>query len=132
MIIKSITYKDFLGNERTEDFRFHLSSAELAEMELSTSGGMERMLNTIVKTQDTPKLIKIFKDLILRSYGEVSNDGKRFMKSEEMSKAFEESNAYDNLFMELVTDSNKAADFFKGIVPDDISKNVKPAITVNN
>lgn len=132
MIIKSITYKDFLGNERTEDFRFHLSSAELAEMELSTSGGMERMLNTIVKTQDTPKLIKIFKDLILKSYGEVSNDGKRFMKSEEMSRAFEESNAYDVLFMELVTDSNKAADFFKGIVPDDISKNVKPAITVNN
>lgn len=132
MIIKSITYKDFLGNERTEDFRFHLSSAELAEMELSTSGGMERMLNTIVKTQDTPKLIKIFKDLILKSYGEVSNDGKRFMKSEEMSRAFEESNAYDNLFMELVTDSNKAADFFKGIVPDDMKQNVKPAITVNN
>lgn len=136
MLTKTITYKDFLGNERTEDFLFHLSAAELAEMELSTEGGMERMLNTIVKTQNTPALVKIFKELILRAYGEVSPDGKRFIKGEEMRTAFEQSEAYSTLFMELVADSNKAAEFFKKIVPENLGDKVKnsaqPAITVNN
>ena len=117
MYKKTITYTDYNGVERTEDFWFNLSKAELVEMEMSTSGGLAEMIQKIVAAQDAPAIIKVFKDLVLKAYGEKSPDGKRFIKSEEISTAFSQTEAYSNLFMELASDADAASTFVNGIVP---------------
>lgn len=117
MLKKTIAYEDFKGNKREEDFYFNLNKSEITEMELSVSGGMAEMMQNIVKAQDTPALVKIFKEIILKAYGVPSADGRQFEKSEELSRAFSQTNAYSELFMELATDADKAADFINGIVP---------------
>ena len=117
MLKKTITYDDFNGATRTEDFYFNLTEAELMEMELSTAGGLAEMIQKIVAAQDAPAIIKVFKDLVLRAYGEKSADGKRFIKNAEIRDSFEQTNAYSQLFMELATDSDAAAEFVNGIVP---------------
>ena len=124
MLKKTIKYVDYNDEEREEDFYFNLSKAELAEMELSTEGGMEEMINRIMKAKDTPRLVQLFKELILKTYGEKSPDGKRFIKSKELSEAFSQTEAYTNLFMELATNAESAAAFVRGIVPSDIRKNM--------
>ena len=111
MLKKTITYKDYNGVERTEDFYFNLSKAEAMEMELSITGGLTEMIRKIVAAQDTPTIIATFKQIILKAYGEKSPDGRRFIKSEELSKAFSETEAYSDLYMELATDANAAAEF---------------------
>lgn len=121
MIKKTITYTDYNGNERTEDYWFNLSKAEVMEMEMSTTGGLAERIQKIVSAQDAPSIIKIFKELVLKAYGEKSADGKRFIKSEELSTAFSQTEAYSNLFMELATDSDAAAKFVNGIIPSDMS-----------
>lgn len=121
MIKKTITYTDYSGNERTEDFYFNLSNAEIMEMEMSTTGGLAEMIQKIVAAQDSPAIIKIFKELVLKAYGEKSPDGKRFIKSEELSIAFSQTEAYSQLFMELATDADAAAKFVNGIVPSNMS-----------
>ena len=127
MLKKTITYTDYNGLERTEDHYFNLSKAEIMEMELYTTGGLAEMIDKIVKAKDAPAIIKVFKDLILKAYGEKSPDGKRFIKSEELSNAFSQTEAYSTLFMELATDANAAAAFVNGIVPSDVGK--KAALT---
>lgn len=122
MIKKTITYTDYNDIERTEDFYFNLTKAEVMEMELSTTGGLAEMIQRIVAAKDQPAIIKIFKDLILKAYGEKSLDGKRFMKSEEIRTAFEQTEAYSQLFMELATDADAAAKFVNGIVPADMAQ----------
>lgn len=117
MIKKTITYSDYNDNERTEDFYFNLNEAEVMELELSTSGGLANMITNIVNAQDAPAIIKIFKELILKSYGRKSPDGRRFEKSEAISNEFSQTEAYSKLFMELATDADKAAEFVNGIVP---------------
>lgn len=123
MIKKSITYVDYNGNERTEDFYFNLSKAEVMEMEMSTTGGLAEMITRIVAAQDQPAIIKIFKDLILKAYGEKSADGKRFEKKNgALAEAFAETEAFSQLFMELATDADAAAKFVNGIVPADMAQ----------
>ena len=122
MIKKTITYTDYNGVERTEDFYFNLTKAEIMEMELSTTGGLADTITRIVKAQDAPAIIKIFKELILKAYGEKSQDGKRFKKSEEISNAFSQTEAYSILFMELAIDADAASAFVNGIVPTDMVK----------
>lgn len=117
MLKETITYKDYNGNERTEDFYFNLTNAEVTEMEMSTAGGLAEMINRVVAAQDAPSIIKIFKELILKAYGEKSADGKRFIKSEEISTAFSQTEAYSILFMKLATDADAASKFVNGIVP---------------
>ncbi len=117
MLKKTITYQDYNGVERTEDFYFNLTKAEIMEMEMSTAGGLAEMIQRIVAAQDAPAIIKIFKDLVLRAFGEKSPDGKRFIKTEEGALAFSQTEAYSNLFMELATDADAAAAFVNGIVP---------------
>lgn len=117
MLKKTITYTDYDGVERTEDFFFNLSKAEVAEMELSSQGGMERLLQQIAMTQDRKRLIELFKEFILKSYGEKSMDGRRFIKSKELSEAFSQTEAYSELFMQLATDSEMASKFINGIMP---------------
>lgn len=120
MFKKTIKYTDFDGNERKEDFYFNLTKAELLEMQLSIEGGLQGHLERIIKTQSQPELIKMFKDIIMRAYGEKSPDGKRFMKSDELRKDFECTEAYSELFMELATDSDAAAEFINALLPNDI------------
>ena len=122
MLKKTITYTDFNGLERTEDFYFNLSKAEVMEMEMSVTGGFTNMITKIVQTQDTPELIKVFKELILKAYGEKSLDGKRFIKTEELTVSFSQTEAYSVLFMELASDDIAASNFVNGILPVDIPK----------
>lgn len=135
MITKTIKYKDYNGVEREEKFLFNLSKAELTEMELGTSGGLTELITKIIETKDQPSIIKIFKDLILKAYGEKSLDGKRFVKTDDkgvpLSKAFSETEAYSQLFMELASDSDKAAEFVNGIIPSDLNEEVSK-MTNNN
>ena len=131
MLKKTITYHDYNGVEYTQDFYFNLSKAEIMEMEMGTTGGLAEMITKIVAAQDAPAIIKIFKDLILKSYGEKSADGKRFIKSDEISIAFTQTEAYSELFMELATDAEAAAAFVNGIIPADMAKEVAAANTSN-
>lgn len=122
MLKQTITYEDYNGVERTEDFYFNLSEAEILEMEMGTAGGLAEMIDKIVKAQDAPAIIKVFKDLVLKAYGEKSPDGKRFIKNEELSTAFSQTEAYSQLFMKLATDAEAGAAFVNGIVPAKMSK----------
>lgn len=124
MLKKSIKYTDYNGVEREEEFLFNLSKAELMEMQMSTNGGLDEMIAALVKTQNMPEIIRIFKEIILKSYGEKSVDGKRFIKVDEkgnpLSVAFSQTEAFSTLFMELATDSKAAANFVNGVVPKDM------------
>ena len=118
MLKKTITYTDYNGAERKEDFYFNLTKAEIMEMEMSISGGLTEMINRIVAAQDAPAIVKIFKELVLKAYGIKSPDGKRFIKSEELATEFAQTEAYSQLFMELATDADAASAFVNGIVPN--------------
>lgn len=124
MLKKTVTYTDYNGVERTEDFYFNLTKAEITEMEMSTAGGFAEMIQKVVAAQDAPTIIKIFKDLVLKAYGEKTADGKRFVKSDEIATAFSQTEAYSQIFMELATDANAAAAFVNGIIPGDLAKQV--------
>lgn len=125
MLKKTFDFTDYFGEERTQDFYFNLTKSELMEMNLSADGGVERLIEKIIQTNDRKKLITYFKEIILKSYGEKSDDGFQFVKSAEISRRFEQSPAYDQLFMELATDADKAADFINGIVPKELSEKMK-------
>ena len=129
MLKKTITYTDYNSVERTEDFYCNLTKAELMEMEIGTTGGMADMIKRIVDAKDAPAIIKIFKELVLKAYGEKSADGKRFVKSEEISNGFAQTEAYSQLFMELATDADAAAAFVNGIIPNIPGAPTTPAIS---
>ncbi len=122
MLKETITYTDYNGVNRTEDFYFNLSKSEIMEMELGTTGGFAEMIQKVISAKDSTMIIKIFKDLVLKSYGEKSADGKRFMKSDEISAAFSQTEAYDQIFMKLATDTDAAIMFVNGIMPSDLQK----------
>lgn len=124
MLKETITYTDYNGEEITGDFYFNLSEAEILEMEMSVDGGFAEMIQRIINAKNQPAIIKVFKDLILRSYGEKSLDGKRFIKSAELSEAFSQTEAYSQLFMKLATDADAAAKFVNGVVPAKMSKQI--------
>ena len=127
MLKETIKYTDYNGVERTEDFWFHLSKAELMEWEMGATGGLTEMIKRIVDAQDAPAIIKIFKELVLKAYGQKSPDGKRFIKSEELATEFSQTEAYSQLFMELATDADKAAAFVNGIMPSDVAEKAAAA-----
>lgn len=118
MYTKTIEYTDYNGGKRKEDFRFNLSEAEVLEMQLSFNGGLDTLINRIIQAQDQPTIIKVFKTLILKSYGIKSDDGRRFIKSEEISNEFAQTEAYNKLFIELATNTKSAIEFVNGISPN--------------
>ena len=124
MLKKTITFEDFNGETRTEDHYFNLTKAEIAEMELSREGGMTALIRRIVSEKNAPELASVFKEILKRTYGRKSDDGRRFMKSEEIWKNFEESGAYDVFFVELLQDAGKMSAFINGVVPKDMLKEV--------
>lgn len=129
MLKKTITYIDYNGVERTEDHYFNLTKAEVLEMEMGTTGGLAEWIKKVVAAQDQPAVIKLFKDLILKAYGEKSADGRRFIKSDEISTAFSQTEAYSILFMELATDTQAASDFVNGIIPAGLAEQTAAANT---
>ena len=122
MVVEKIKYTDFNGLEREEEFMFNLTEAEITEMELTTDGGLSDSIKKIIAAQDTPQIIKVFKMLLLKSYGEKSADGRRFVKSEKLSEEFAQTNAYSQLFMKLATDDKAAVAFINGIMPDSMQE----------
>ena len=130
MLKKTITYTDYNGNSRTEDFYFNLTKTELMKMEMGTNGGLSEMVKSIIAAQDQAALIQIFEDLILKAYGVKSLDGKRFEKSAQLSEAFAQTEAYDQLFMELATDADAGAQFINGIVPAEMAKELPKELPV--
>lgn len=117
MLKKSITYENFEGEEVTEDFFFHLSKAELVKLELSHKGGLEASVERIMLAEDGKAIIEEFEYILLLACGKRSADGKRFIKNDQIREEFASSEAYSALFMELVTDAEKAAEFVAGVIP---------------
>lgn len=122
MLKKTVTYVDFDGNERTEDFFFNLTEQEIAEMELSTEGGLGNFINKAVAAKSQVELIELFKKLILAAYGVKSADGRRFVKNDAVREDFMSTQAFSDIYMELVHDADKASAFFNGIVPKEKNK----------
>ena len=122
MFKKTITYEDYKGNTRTEDFYFNLNKAELVELELSTNGGLTVMMDRIIAAQDNPTLFKIFKDLVSKSYGVLSDDGRKFIKNQEVLDDFMQTEAYSIIFSELATNAEAAAEFFNNVIPQNLAK----------
>lgn len=123
MFKKTITYKDFFGDTRTEDFYFNMNKAEVVEWQYSINGGINRLFEKIVNDGDQSLLVNMIKDLIRRSYGERSIDGKRFEKKRNgqyLFDDFEQTMAYEALFMELIQNEKAAADFINGLMPPDL------------
>lgn len=127
MLAKKITYEDFNGVTRTETFYFNLSKSELLKLDLTTQGGYAERVQRIIDSPDVPTLTSVFEDFILRSFGVKSEDGKKLMKGEnfEYAKEFMATNAYDVLFVELISDANKASEFLNGIIPSDMMAQVQ-------
>lgn len=131
MYKKTMTYTDYNGEERTEDFYFNLTKAEITEMELSTEGGLRDKIQRITKAKDVPEIIRLFKELILKAYGVKSPDGKRFIKSDQLSEEFSQTEAYSDFFVELATNSDSASEFVNGIMPSSM-KDSSAALEVVN
>ena len=125
MLKKTMTYTDFNGVERTEDFYFHLTEAEIADMELNEEGGLAAKIERIVNSKDTVQIKDYFQWFLLKSYGEKSEDGRRFMKTPELTQAFKETQAYSDLWMEMISDANAASTFIAGVVPKSVVKKAK-------
>lgn len=117
MVKETIIYTDYNGVEHTEEFYFNLTQAEVAEMELSVDGGLSKQIEDIVKEQNPGKILSSFKKLILLSYGVKSEDGKRFVKNDQLREEFSQTEAYSVLFMKLASDSDAASNFVNGIMP---------------
>lgn len=122
MLVKRINYTDYNGNQRSEDFYFNLNKGEIFNLQFGTEGGLDKAIQKIIQTEDTPKIVKIFQDVILNAYGVKSDDGRRFIKSEELSTEFKQTEAYSELLMELVSDEKKAADFINALMPKDLAE----------
>ena len=125
MIVYNETYTDYDGNQRTEEFRFHFNQAELLEMEMSTEGGFSARVNRIINANSHPELLQVMKTFILEAYGVKSEDGRRFMKNDEIRQAFVESPVYSKIFMRLTTGpkaAELASEFINGVTPDDMPK----------
>lgn len=131
MFKKTITYTDYDGNQRTEDFLFNLTKAEIAEMELSTQGGLTKKLERIANEQDGAEITKILKSIILDSYGKKSDDGRRFIKTEQLKEEFAQTEAYSELFIELATNSDAAAEFINQVVPNAPENNRQNVIPIS-
>ena len=131
MFKKTVTYTDYDGVERTESFYFNLSEAEIVEMELGTEGGWRERMQRIIDSKDAPTIMRGFKKLIMNSYGIKSDDGRRFIKSDDISRDFVQTEAYNQIFMELVTDAKAAAEFANGIAPSGKDKSRQDMVPVS-
>lgn len=132
MLAKTIKYTDYNGVDREEVFYFHLSKADVIKW-ITTNGNytLDTVLEKMIRTENAKDLVSEFETLIMMAYGEKSLDGKRFIKSQEVKDAFRESEAYSVLFMDLISDAKKAAEFFNKIIPSDLAAEVSKLMNEN-
>lgn len=114
------TYTDFNGNERTEDAYFNLTKSELADMHMSTEGGLDEKITKIANAKNNTEMYKLFKDILYKSYGVKSADGRRFVKSPELLEEFIQTPLYDAIFMDIVTSDTYANEFINGLIPKEL------------
>jgi len=131
MFKKTITYTDYNGQDRTEDFYFNFTEAELAELQVSVEGGYAEMIQKMAESKDVSSLISVLKNLIAKTYGIKSDDGRRFIKKPELTEEFIQTPAYSALYMELATDEKKAAEFINRVIPASLSAKVEKAKVEN-
>lgn len=125
MLKKEMTYIDYDGNQRTETFWFNLTKAELLQLQVSEKGGLEKVIRKVIAEEDIKKISDLFKDIILKAYGQKSIDGRQFIKSEALSKEFSETEAFSDLLVSLYTDATAAGEFIRGIVPQSVAEQMK-------
>lgn len=128
MIKITETYTDYNGVKRTEDFYFHFTQAELLKMEMGVKGGLAEMVKRAAQTQDAPTIIKVFEDLVAKSYGVKTLDGRGFDKRPEVVQEFLQTEAYSQIFMRLATNDEEAAKFVNGVVPADMREQAAAAV----
>lgn len=128
MLKREITYEDFEGNEITEVFYFNISKPELVELEVEKKEGFDAWIKQIIEAEDNKTLVGVFKKIVLMAYGQKSEDGKRFIKSDQMAEEFSQTNAYSELFMELATNEGAAAEFLIATLPKDMAGEVQKAM----
>lgn len=128
MLKRNITYEDFDGNECTDVFYFNISKPELVDIEVGHEGGFESMIRRIEESKDNQALVNEFKRLVLLSYGQKSEDGKRFIKNDQLREEFLQTAAYNSLFMELAINDGAAAEFIKGILPKDMVNEINTGV----
>lgn len=129
MLVKTITYEDFNGTERTEDFYFNLTKTELVKLEHSKGGGLTEWIKRVVQSQNGKEILNTFEDIIKATYGVKSLDGRTFIKNDQVFEEFKGTNAYDQLYLELVTDATKASEFLAACMPKDMQEDAKTAMT---
>lgn len=127
MLKREVTYEDYNGNKVTETFYFNLSKAELIELEVDYEGGFSDTIQKIVEAENVKEIIAIFKRILLMSYGKKSDDGKRFIKTDQLREEFSQSAAYSTLFMELALNADAAAAFINGLAPKDLADDIQRA-----
>lgn len=125
MLKKTITYTDYDGMERTEDFWFNLSKSELTKLDAELPGGVLGVLRKIIDKKDRKALVDFIETLILRSYGEKTLDGKRFAKTPKMAEEFMQTPAYDELFMSILSDTDSQTSFINGVIPQSMAKEIE-------
>lgn len=125
MLKKTITFEDLDGNKVTEDFYFNLSKSELIKMEAAVEGGISKQLTDVVASDDKGKILALFEDIVLKTYGVRGDDNKTFVKSPEISRQFSQTDAYDVLFMELLSNEKAAAEFIRALMPADLMAQVQ-------
>lgn len=125
MVKLTETYKDYNDNERTEEFYFELNEAEVLEMQAEENGQLNEIIKKVIAEKDSKKLMEIFKNLVLKSYGQKSIDGHYFEKSDEITKKFTQTKAYPQIFMRLALNAKAASDFVNGILPEDLDKKIE-------
>lgn len=121
------SYTDFNGNERKEDFYFHLTEAEVIKMQLGTTGGLAETIQRLIDLQDGPAILEVFEDLVMKAYGVKSADGREFIKNQQLRDSFAQTQAYSDIYVELATDADKASKFINGILPANLAKKVAEA-----
>lgn len=131
MLKKTMTTVDFGGTERTEDYYFNLTKAEIMEMQLCTDGGFVETVKKIVEAKNQLELTRLFKKIICASYGVLSPDGRKFVKNQQVLDDFMATQAYSDLYIELLSGDGKAAeDFVDGILPKDLTNEAaKPPVS---
>ena len=125
MIKKTVTYNDYNDVQRTETHYFNFNEAEILEMEMSVEGGFAERVQRIIDAKEQSALLRVIKNFVLDAYGVKSEDGKRFIKNDEVRDAFVQSPAYSKIFMELVTNDVLAAEFVNGVVPESMRDRIK-------
>lgn len=120
MLKRTFEYVDYNGNKRKEDHYFNLTQAEIMEIEMKAEGGMglQDMINRLIAAQDGGTIMDVVKNIIMKAYGVKSPDGRKFVKSKELSEDFAQTEAFSDLYVELLTDSAKTAEFINAIVPN--------------